>query len=502
MCSTLTKLLSMGHFFGVSRQSSSRRPLLLLLVLGAGASSAIAQPISDPSPEQAHQVQARQEQEQAPEEPPSEEDEAPAPSQQPRPAAANTNEEDALPQWALAPLVHASLEGGGSESFILARAHDAPIFAARSTRAGRGVLRAGSIITGIAAGSSRGGCSGTWYRVARDAFVCTHYGVRATQGEPAAPAHPRVADLSRPLPYRYARVADRSAHRFEHMPRQRHLDRLAAGNGLAMAERLDGDYFVALDGYLEGPDGPYARTLDGHYINEGALEDVVASSFHGAFEASGLRLPMAFVFREGVEAQVGEGDEASPESVDRYHRFAIAREEVIGDTAYAFDEAGRRFVAEDLRIVRERPAPGEARGAARWISVDLDAQTLTAYEGDTPIFATMVASGKPGYDTPAGVFRIRHKYVSTTMRGDDPNDGVYDVAEVPWTMYYFRSFALHGAYWHDAFGEVRSHGCTNLSPIDARFLFRWTTPGLPENWHGIRETGTWVELHRESEETS
>lgn len=411
-------------------------------------------------------------------------------------------EGDALPAWALAPIVQGTLEGGGSESFILARAHDAPIFAARSTRAGRGVLRAGSIITGNAAGSSRGGCSGTWYRVGRDAFVCTHYGVRATQGQPAAPAHPRAADLSRPLPFRYARVADRSAHRFDHLPRRHHLESLANGSTLAMAERLDGDYFVALDGYADGPDGPYARTLDGHYINEGALEDVVASSFHGAFEASGLSLPMAFVFRDEVEAQVGEGEEATAESVARYHRFAIATEEVIEDVAYVFDEAGRRFHAEDLRIVRQREAPEEAGDGEQWIFVDLDAQTLTAYEGQTAVFATLIASGKPGYDTPAGVFRIRHKYVSTTMRGEDPNDGVYDVAEVPWTMYYFRSFALHGAYWHDAFGEVRSHGCTNISPIDARFLFRWSTPGLPQNWHGIRENGTWVQLYRESEEAS
>lgn len=149
-----------------------------------------------------------------------------------------------------------------------------------------------------------------------------------------------------------------------------------------------------------------------------------------------------------------------------------------------------------LRIARLRPRPASVGEGKKWIHVDLDEQVLVAYEGDTPVFATLVATGKEGYDTPTGLFRIRHKHITTTMRGDHPIDGVYDVAEVPWTMYYDRSYALHGAYWHDAFGAVRSHGCTNISPNDARFLFGWSTPSVPEHWHGVREDGTRVLLTR------
>jgi hypothetical protein len=72
------------------------------------------------------------------------------------------------------------------------------------------------------------------------------------------------------------------------------------------------------------------------------------------------------------------------------------------------------------------------------------------------------------------------------MRGEDPVDGPYEVEEVPWTMYYSGGYALHGAYWHDQFGRVRSHGCTNLAPADARWLLRWTDPPLPAGWHSIR----------------
>src|SRR5690606_41101058 len=69
------------------------------------------------------------------------------------------------------------------------------------------------------------------------------------------------------------------------------------------------------------------------------------------------------------------------------------------------------------------------------------------------------------------------------MRGKDPVDGVYDVEEVPWALFYFRGYAIHGAYWHNNFGRVRSHGCTNLAPLDARWLYEWSSHQVPEGWH-------------------
>jgi lipoprotein-anchoring transpeptidase ErfK/SrfK len=129
----------------------------------------------------------------------------------------------------------------------------------------------------------------------------------------------------------------------------------------------------------------------------------------------------------------------------------------------------------------------------QWIHVDLAEQVLVAYEGDRPVLATLVSSGKEGFEPPVGLFRVHKKYATVTMSGPDPDAGTYTVEEVPWTMYYWGSFALHGAYWHDEFGRVRSHGCTNLPPIDAHWLFHWSAPALPQGWHaqvGIK--GPWV----------
>ena len=78
-------------------------------------------------------------------------------------------------------------------------------------------------------------------------------------------------------------------------------------------------------------------------------------------------------------------------------------------------------------------------------------------------------------------------------KGRDPEYGItvrrgaagFELRDVPWIQYFASGYALHGAYWHDVFGVARSHGCVNLAPIDARVVFRWTDPPVPDGWHGI-----------------
>ena len=78
--------------------------------------------------------------------------------------------------------------------------------------------------------------------------------------------------------------------------------------------------------------------------------------------------------------------------------------------------------------------------------------------------------------------RGRHPEYGVTMRR---GSGAYELRDVPWIQYFAAGYALHGAYWHDVFGVPRSHGCINLAPIDARYVFMWTEPSVPEGWHGF-----------------
>lgn len=153
--------------------------------------------------------------------------------------------------------------------------------------------------------------------------------------------------------------------------------------------------------------------------------------------------------------------------------------------------------AKELRIARTVAPPDGVGAGDRWIDVDLDQQVLVAYQGEVPVFATLVSSGKIKHDTPTGIHRITKKYAKTRMRNPVTSRETWDVAEVPFAMKFRKNFALHGAYWHDGFGKPRSHGCVNLSPRDARVIYDWTQPVVPEGWMSAEveeETGTVIRI--------
>ena len=143
-------------------------------------------------------------------------------------------------------------------------------------------------------------------------------------------------------------------------------------------------------------------------------------------------------------------------------------------------------------------APPTGVGARdRWIDVDVAAQRLTAYEGARAVRTVKVSSGvgEDGapYSTPRGTFRIYAKLRAATMASEAPPPGAppephpYRFEAVPDVQYFNREVALHGAYWHRRFGERVSHGCVNLAPADAAWLFEFTEPHLAD---GERERAT------------
>lgn len=109
--------------------------------------------------------------------------------------------------------------------------------------------------------------------------------------------------------------------------------------------------------------------------------------------------------------------------------------------------------------------------APKHIYIDLATQTLYAYQGSTKIMQTLIASGRWG-KTPVGNFNIWQKLKSTRMAGG-AGDDAYDLPNVPYVMYFFHDFGLHGAYWHDNFGHTMSHGCVNMRQVDAQALYNW-----------------------------
>ena len=117
-------------------------------------------------------------------------------------------------------------------------------------------------------------------------------------------------------------------------------------------------------------------------------------------------------------------------------------------------------------------AVSQAVAESRWIEVRLAKQQLIAWQNGKVVMTTAISSGVKGTPTVRGNFRIQRKYASVRMRGPG-----YDLPNVPYSMFFHAGYALHGTYWHNAFGRPMSHGCVNLPTPKARWLYDWAPVG-------------------------
>lgn len=184
-------------------------------------------------------------------------------------------------------------------------------------------------------------------------------------------------------------------------------------------------------------------------------------------------------------------------SLMRYDLVAIEEELATGGERWYRISSGQWINREYVRTLKPGSRPEAIGSDERWIEVDLREQTLFAHEGDTPVFATLVSTGREGRETITGLFRPWMVLRSAPMRGR--SFGLdYNLAHVPWVVYFEGSFAWHGTYWHDRFGTRMSAGCVNLSPHDAKWLIEWAEPSLDGKTAvepDAEQPGTWVYIH-------
>lgn len=161
-----------------------------------------------------------------------------------------------------------------------------------------------------------------------------------------------------------------------------------------------------------------------------------------------------------------------------------------GEFFWADGAAFKILTDENIAPINPDVDPNDKR-----IDVDLDTQTLSCFEGNTEVFFCRVSSGLK-YDafgqvstelaTPVGNLLTHWKIISLNMTAGTFQSG-YSTPAVPWsTMISGDGIAIHGAFWHNAFGERRSHGCINVSPENAKWIFRWTTPYVTPEQNEIR----------------
>ncbi len=138
-----------------------------------------------------------------------------------------------------------------------------------------------------------------------------------------------------------------------------------------------------------------------------------------------------------------------------------------------------------------------ADGSEKWIEVDLSDKKLMAWEGNRKVYEFLVSTGRPGYETPAGEYRVWRKVRSQRYKGGKPGtSGYYNLPNVPYSLFWgggkvpnYKGYAIHGAYWHNDFGiKNRSSGCVNMRNEEAGLIYHWAGPDMPEGVNALNSS--------------
>ena len=254
----------------------------------------------------------------------------------------------------------------------------------------------------------------------------------------------------------------------------------SAPGGQVIGEMPAGFNFIqAIDTRVDG----WIQRIGGEWLRAEDTRPAKVSRFTGMLLPDDWRQPFAIILdMTGIYASLAPGGAASAES-----GFITRRYRLVNIFARAEDEQGmvwyligpRQWIRQEL-VAKFAPAERPDEVTGRWVAVDLFEQTLIAYEGDKPVFATVISSGMADWETDEGVFDVWARLISDSMSGEAGGPDAYALQSVPWVMYFNRGQSLHGTYWHDSFGYRRSKGCVNLTISDARWLYDWMLGAEPD----------------------
>jgi hypothetical protein len=261
------------------------------------------------------------------------------------------------------------------------------------------------------------------------------------------------------------------------------LDRLQAEEDSVVMRWLMRGFYVALDRELEKGRRRYWRTYQNGFVPFRSVMTVDGSDFHGMELADEVSLPVGFTISGRARRYEPRGEKRirrARSQPDYHHAFNVLEERELRGRTYFLAEDDYLYRDRYVTVVRDRPRPEEIPAGVKWLDVDLSNQTLVAYEGDRPVFATLISSGRvksehdpeQNHETPSGVFRVTAKHLTAKMDGDNAIDGPYSIDDVPYVMYFELAYALHSAFWHRLFGRPKSHGCVNISPLNTKHIFK------------------------------
>lgn len=271
-------------------------------------------------------------------------------------------------------------------------------------------------------------------------------------------------------PHAYGRVITDTAPVYRHP--------LEAQLGLPPLRRFEKGYvFVSVLGKIALDGEEFYQVNRSEYMRAGDVADARPSSYTGQFFAAAPPAPVGWLINTvPVSAAPGAEPAADALYAGRYQTFQLAGVQRVGEWDWYQIGPGQWVEQRNVALVQPTPPPGAPPDV---IAVDTYEQSLGVYRGGRLIFATLISSGSRAFPTRPGTFQVWAKFFYGRMTGayfDDRRD-YYFLEDVPWILYYDGDRALHGAYWHDNFGIKTSHGCVNLSPRDARWLYDFAQIG-------------------------
>lgn len=292
------------------------------------------------------------------------------------------------------------------------------------------------------------------------------------------------------------------------------LEELEAEADEVLAKRLVTGFYVAVDKTFRWNGRTWYKTTKGLITPSDRYWQTTGSEFKGVeIDGESVTLPVGWVYggRKSTGTYRIDPETKKIENAGTVERFGIVhltgKSIEVRGTHYEELRDGTWIKQRHIRKTAPGPLPEGLQPNERWIDVNLKTQTLVAFVGDKPVYATLISSGRESkikekdHRTPVGEWRIREKHITTTMDGDGSAAGdlPYSIEDVPFAMYYYRAYAIHGAFWHSNYGVQMSHGCVNLSPLDAKYLFFFADPPIPAGFHGVFASednpGTRVVVH-------
>jgi lipoprotein-anchoring transpeptidase ErfK/SrfK len=263
----------------------------------------------------------------------------------------------------------------------------------------------------------------------------------------------------------------------------------APGSSNVLYHRAQAEFYVSVNRI----EGGWAEINPGEWIPASVLGPAWDSRLNGVVFPEGfdaLEYPIGFTRSSVTFFSTQPGEEApvaNANALPKYHLAHIFAEVEVDGVLWYQIGVDQWLPAEEFNLIQPVEAHEDV-DTPIWIGVDIANQMVMAYEGDKLVFASLTATGHTWSPTEPGVWRVYLQYGHRRMTRGNPSDSwFYYMEDVPFTLYFNGDRAIHGAYWHDAFGERQSHGCVNMSLNDSYWVYSWATRYMFQEANGADE---------------